>query len=57
MTAERKHRGVWSLFQSYYRKDAVCDVCVRTVRYCDSITDLIKGLRFNQNTSKDEVMQ
>ena len=57
MTAERKRRGVWSLFQSYYRKDVVCDVCGRTVRYCGNSTDLTKGPRFNSNTAKDEVMQ
>lgn len=57
MTAERNRRCVWSLFYSYYRKDAVCEVCVRTVRYCGNTTDLIKGLRFNLNTAKDEVMQ
>lgn len=48
---------MWSFFSSQNSDNAACDVCVRTVRYCGNITNLVKDLRLNHKREYDEVVQ
>ena len=55
--ADRKSSHVWLYFSCKDNRNAVCDVCRKTVKYSGNTTNLIKHLRLNHNSEYDDIMK